>query len=104
MIRRRPQVEIDLFELADFIAASDFDAAIRFINAAEDTIDKLGGSPSLGNQFLHGPVALEMFRFWRIDKHPHHLIFYISDGEEIEIVRVLHSSRDIGKALAEVQP
>lgn len=102
IIRQTPQARRDLLELARYIARDDMDAALRLLDAAEADMTQLSQMPELGpmRKFSH-PLLVDV-RSWIIRGFPNHLIFYrpISEdgqtsGGGIEVLRVLHGSRDI---------
>jgi toxin ParE1/3/4 len=91
---RRTIVFEDLQGLADHIARDNLDAAIRFLDAAELTFQRLAESPDLGNPSHFRHPALAGLRRWHVEGFRKHLIFYFVYESEIEIARVLHASRD----------
>jgi toxin ParE1/3/4 len=71
----------------------------RFLNAADATFRQLLTSPELGSLCLFRHSEAQDLRVWRVKGFEKHLIFYRSDASGIEIVRVLHSARDIDRIL-----
>lgn len=96
---KRPLAEIDIFETADYIAQDNLDAGIRFLVAVEETIEKLKSSPKKGT--LGKVRGQEYLRMWFVLGFPKSLIFYFVKEGEIEIVRVIHSSRDYRRVFEE---
>lgn len=93
-VTRRPEVNRDLLEQADFIARQNLDAALRFLDSAEQTFRFLAESPDVGNPCnFSSPLAAGLLR-WRIRGFEKHLIFYRITEEGIDVVRVLHGARD----------
>jgi len=85
----------DLIDLAYHIALDDIDAAYRSLVAAEQSFRDLERMPLMGSSREFRNSALHGIRMWRVKDFPRHLIFYRPTGDGVEIIRVLHSSRDI---------
>lgn len=84
-----------MLELADHIACDNFDAAVRFLDAADATFRFLAESPDVGNQCsFSSPRAAGLLR-WRIKGFERYLIFYRSEKHGIEVVRIIHSARNL---------
>ena len=81
--------------VADHIAKHSLETAIRFIENAEATISELAERPSTGSPFDSDRPELENVRFRRVNGFPNHVIFYVERSDAIEILRILHGSRDI---------
>ena len=94
-ITRRDAALQDLIGLADYIALDNVEAAYRFLDAAEETFRDLEGMPFMGSSRDFQNTALEGIRMWRVKDFPRHLIFYRPIKDGVEIIRVLHSARDI---------
>ncbi len=94
-IIKREKAKHDLIELADFIAHDNLDAAYRFITASENAFQLLSQTPGAGApQDFRNPV-LQGLRMWPIRGFEKHLVFYREIPDGLEIVRILHASRDI---------
>jgi len=93
IIRRSP-VEGDLYDLAEYISRDDLDAAIRFLDAVEETFRFLAESSDVGNPCHFRRPTLAGMKRWHVRGFPKHLIFYFATEDEVEIVRVLHAARD----------
>jgi len=91
----------ELDALTEFIAADSLDAALHFLDAAQNAFERLLSMPELGaaRELKRRRVVLRM---WPIPDFPNHLIFYRPTTDVgIEIVRVLHAARDIPRILEE---
>ena len=89
-----PQAEAELDSLSDYIATDSLEAALRFYEAAQDAFQRLLSMPDLGaSRELKGRSAA--LRMWPVPGFPNHLIFYRPTDAGVEIVRVLHSARDL---------
>ena len=89
---RLPQALIDLVETADYLAMDDPEVADRFFDQFEATLSDLRRSPKLGVVKMHRAGA--EVRMWFVRGFEKSLIFYTESGEEIVILRIIHSSRD----------
>ena len=79
----------DLLEIWEFIADHDELAADRYIDHLRDRALELLRFPELGrarNEILSGLRSL-LAR--------NHLLFYKIEGEEVQILRILHGSMDL---------
>ena len=94
-VNKRPVVIQDLIEQATFIAENNLDASNRFLRAAEETFNFLGTMPAIGkvSGFTH-PNLVDV-RQYAVRGFKNFLVFYRISGESIDILRVLHGSRDL---------
>ena len=95
----RPLAEDDLDEQALYIARDNVDAALRFLEAAEAAFERLRSFANIGTrrEFVH--PDLSGVRSWPIPGFSKHLIFYRANASSIEVLRVLHSARDLAEIL-----
>jgi toxin ParE1/3/4 len=103
MTRRivRPRtVEADLAGLADYIGRTNVAAGRRFLAAAEKEMLRLAAMPGLGSIWESDDPRLAGIRVSRIRRFKNYLIFYRALNNGIEVVRVLHGSRDIERFLS----
>src|SRR5262245_40534158 len=94
-VSRKPDAIRDLTDLAEYISRDSLDAALRFLDAAEQTFDFLSEHREVG-QFcsFQSPEAVGM-RMWPVDGFRNHLVFYRAAETGVEIVRVLQGARDL---------
>ncbi len=100
-ILRRAEALQDLEDISDYLASRSPALAVRFLNAAEQTFSDLEAMPGLGAICpLHNP-RMQGVRQWRIRGFNKYVVIYrpITDG--VEILRVLHGSRDLSNILEE---
>lgn len=86
----------DLDEHAEYIAQDNLDAAIRFLEAAEETFRQIAEMPGMGSPQEHKHPQLVGVRRWAVMDFPKHLVFYRARDDEVEILRVVHGARDLG--------
>ena len=79
---------IYLFEEAGEMVAD------RFLASAEKSFDLLLTHPHIGMALALRDPALSGMRKWGVEGFENYLIFYMPRSSRIEIVRVLHRSRD----------
>ncbi len=100
-IFRRDQALGDLADYAFYLAQDDPDIADRFLNAFEDTAERLSQMPYIGATYPSQNPAFFGLRRWAIKDFEKYLIFYLVFEDAVDIIRVLHTSRDLERILAE---
>ena len=95
-----PAADRDLDELAAYLETeASLETALRFYDAASSTFARIAGMPSIGERWSSSHPRLAALRVWRIEGFENHIVFYRPVDDGIDIVRVLHGSRDIDRAL-----
>ncbi len=84
-----PASHRDLREILEYIARDSRNRAIRFVDKLEQKCEMLAASPHLG---FECPELLPGLRVWPVGKY---LIFYRAVRDGVEVLRVVHSARDI---------
>jgi toxin ParE1/3/4 len=90
-----PEAILDLEEQAAFIAKDNPDAAEYFLESVESTTKRLKRFPGLGSPRQIGNVT---FRLVRLSGFPKHAVAYRSTDDTIEVVRIVHASRDLNSS------
>jgi toxin ParE1/3/4 len=85
----------DIDDIAEYIAVDNLDAAIHFCVAVEDALDKLVQLPGMGRLREFDNPALVAVRSWPIKGFANYLVFYRPLENGIEVLRIIHGSRDI---------
>lgn len=98
-IRVRPSADREIEALADYIAQDSPKTAFRFFDAVEKTFSMIGEQPKIGSPRYAHLHLLENLRVWPVADFEKHLVFYLEHPNYIDVLRVLHSSRDIPEAL-----
>jgi plasmid stabilization system protein ParE len=90
-------------ELLLFLAEQDPDVARRFLAALyDDAFPALLRFPQMGTPWISRKPALAEVRWKLLPNLPNHMIFYRStEKEQVEILWVLHGSRDLPLILDE---
>jgi toxin ParE1/3/4 len=91
-----PLAKEDIGTLAEYLRQeAGLTVALRFVAKTKAAFRTLAGTPLIGAS-LHLPGVHERdIRRWHIDRFESFLILYRPANPGIEIVRVLHGSRDI---------
>lgn len=88
-VLRRPQATADIFDIWDYIAEDSLDQADAWIDRLDDTLRLLSSQP------LMGRARAELAEGLRSRPFERYVIFYLPQSDGIDVVRVLHSARDI---------
>jgi toxin ParE1/3/4 len=94
-IIRRPKAAEDVEHHAMYIADGSIDAALRFLERAEQTVKGLALFPASGAPFLSRNPEFAGLRSKLVKDFPNHVVFYIEREDAIEIVRVLRGGQDM---------
>lgn len=95
----RHDAEVDAFGYFQRILEHNPDAATRFLEAIDHTIEGLGLQPLKGRLRKFRGRDLNNIRSWRVDDFEHYLIFYRFIGRRLEILRIKHGAMDFPRAL-----
>ena len=94
-VQKMPQAAADLVEIAACIAEDNPEAAERLLHTAEAALGMIASMPSVGRAYRVQSPAAQGMRVWRVEGFERYLILYRVVQSRVEIVRVLHGSRDI---------
>lgn len=100
-----PEGESDLREILVFLGNTNPQRAVRFGQAFYTTLENLVAMPNMGSPRQINDPRLHNLRVWPVKDFKAYLIYYRSfaSGDGIEILRVLHHSRDFEFHLTEEQ-
>lgn len=96
-----PGADSDIDEHFNYIVEESLDRAVRFYDAVYASFDLLLLQPFIGKAKRYNKPELAGLRMWFVKGFDRYLIFYKVKDNTVEIVRILHSSRDIETALEE---
>lgn len=97
---KRPLAQFDLIEIGDYLEQQvGLEYAERFLDAAAESFTKLAQMPLMGRARPQLSPDIPDLRQWRIKGFAEVLIFYRPIADGVEIVRVLHSRRNIPEIL-----
>ena len=86
---RRPQAETDVLEIWIFIAEDSVDAADQWVDTLDEKLALWATQPMIGRARNDLFTGMRSFPFGR------YVVFYAPLTDGIDVVRVLHSSRDL---------
>ncbi|HEV2961930.1 MAG TPA: type II toxin-antitoxin system RelE/ParE family toxin [Candidatus Angelobacter sp.] len=92
------QAEHDLDQILDYLVEDSIDAASRVLDAIEKSFDKLAKAPDIGH--FREDLADKRHKFFLVYSY---LIVYRFQTKPLQILRVLHTSRDV-QALLDQTP
>jgi toxin ParE1/3/4 len=92
VVRRRRATQ-DIDEHAAYIAARNPQAANRFLEMVEETFDLLARQPRIGSQPLDHIIA--GLRAFPVRTLRSYVVLYFISGGRVQIVRIVHASRDL---------
>ncbi len=89
VIRIRPSAEGDAAEIWDYIAEDSEAAADRMLELIDAQFTRLARFPNMGRE---RPELADGLRSFPVGRY---VVFYLPVTNGIEVVRVLHASRDV---------
>lgn len=93
-LRISRRAEADIASIANYtIAAFGIEQARRYRDQLQACLDSIRDNPSLGRS------AAELASGLRRIRQQAHVVFYLVDGEQVVIVRVLHHRMDFERHL-----
>jgi toxin ParE1/3/4 len=100
--RQRREARQDLVAIFRLIAREGgLRTARRFLTEAEATFQRLANLPNIGTAFEPGELRFAGLRYASVSsRFKKFLVFYRPLEDGIEVLRVLHGSRDLGSILA----
>ena len=84
-----PAARADLIEIGDFIAQDNPGRALSFLAEIEVKMHQAAEHPE------SFPARDDVREGLRSARHGRYLIFFVAVGQEVQIVRVLHSARNL---------
>ncbi len=102
-VRKREAAKRDLIaQWVWYAENADMETADRFLASADSTATMLAGQPESGGRiFFTKPELQGMRRFPVTDGFEAILIFYFPLQDGVDLVRVVHGSRDLERLLTE---
>lgn len=88
-VTRRPLAETDILDIWDFIAEDSVDEADRWLDALDEKLGLWATQPLMGRDRHELLPGLRSFPFGR------YVVFYCPLTDGLDVLRVLHSSRDL---------
>ncbi len=94
-----PKASQDLDDCFAYISQDNPKIALQFFDLTRLTIAQIARMPGIGSVFESNNIRLQGLRKWAVKDFRKYLIFYIDRDEVVEIVRILHATRDINSIL-----
>ena len=88
-VTRRPLAEADVLQIWDHIADDSLTAADHWVDSLDEEFRLLATQPMMGRARDELASGVRSFPFGR------YVVFYVPLDDGIDVVRVLHGSRDI---------
>ena len=98
----RPLALKSILDLADHVAKDNVPAAIRLLDAFEESCRFLADHPHSGEKIDEQDPTLAGYRIWQVRGFPSHLIVFRSVAGAIEIVHAFHAARDLSAVVREL--
>ncbi|HMO45624.1 MAG TPA: type II toxin-antitoxin system RelE/ParE family toxin [Rubrivivax sp.] len=95
VVTRRPLAALDILDIWDHIAEDDTAAADRWVDQLDAALNRLATQPMMGRARPELADRLRSLPFRR------YVVFYLPVDQGIDVVRVLHSARDVDAAFDE---
>jgi toxin ParE1/3/4 len=95
----RHDAELDAFGYFQYIHENNPDAALRFLQAIDGTVENLALQPLKGRLRKFRGKDLKHIRSWRVDGFENYLVFYRFAEMRLEILRIKHGAMDFPRAL-----
>ena len=96
----RPAARDDILRQFRYYLLEDaFDAAERFVEAVNHSIESLCRMPKMGAPKRLKNPALTGLRSWAVQGFEDIRIFYTVQDDVLRVIRVLHGKRDISRIL-----
>ena len=83
-----------------YLLEAGVEVALSFTRAWQSTLSVLARHPGIGSPRFAREVRIEGLRVWSLRGFPH-LVLYLLDDDGPEVIRILHSARDIPSTLRE---
>ncbi len=96
-VTRRPLAAVDILDLWGYIAEDSAAVADRWVDKLDETFNLIATQPLMGRARDELAASLRSFPFGR------YVIFYVPIENGIDVVRVLHSARDIDAVFGDAQ-
>lgn len=96
----RHDAELDAFGYFQYINEYNPDAALRFLQAIDRTIENLAMQPLMGRLRKFRRRDLKDIRSWRVNDFENYLIFYRYAEMRLEILRIKHGAMNFPGALS----
>jgi toxin ParE1/3/4 len=102
-VHKKPGVERDLIQHFIYIGHYNESAALRFLKEAELAFAQIADTPGIGAVLDSLDPRLQNIRYTTISRRfRNYLIFYRIEENFIEILAIIHGTRDLPNLLSEL--
>ncbi len=98
-VRITPRADRDIDACFSWIKKDNPAAALRFLDAMDLTCTNLSEMPRKGSTRYSEIALVHGVRVLPVRGFENHLLFYMEHEATVDIIRLLHSARDIPEAL-----
>lgn len=98
-VRLTPKADGDVDSCFLWIHKDNPSAALKFIDAIEETCNTLSKMPSIGSRHYMDIPLVRGIRMIAVNNFKNHLLFFLEYETHIDVIRLLHGARDIPEAL-----
>ena len=93
-VRIRPVADADLEEALDYLAGERPASVAALLDEFERAVERLGQFPRAGSTRIGELAEIPALRTLPLDRFPY-LLLYLERDDYVDVVRLLHTSRDI---------
>lgn len=102
LVTQRPRARLDLLEQFVYLGQQgNVELAERYFGAVQATCARLARQPRSGTHYGSRIPRLAKIRRAPVRGFSKHYVFYVPTSTGIDVVRVLHSARDIDRILGQ---
>jgi toxin ParE1/3/4 len=94
-VSRRTRFLADMWEVVEYLGADDPDVALRFVDRVEATVAGLERMPGIGDAAPFADPRYAGIRRTTVRNFRKYVVYYRERADGIELLRLLHGSRDI---------
>ena len=98
-VRLTPKADGDVDSCFMWIHKDNPSAAIKFIDAVEQICNTLSKMPSIGSRHYADISLVRGVRMIAVNNFKNYLLFFLEYESYIDVIRLLHSARDIPEIL-----
>jgi plasmid stabilization system protein ParE len=98
-VRLRPEVPDDLAAIYDYLFDKNAQVAGRFLAVVQPTLNDLASHPGKGSPKHFRNRRLQGIRTWSLPGFRNYLILYRPIEHGIDVLAIIHGSRNLARAL-----
>jgi toxin ParE1/3/4 len=103
IVLQKPRVAFDLHGHFDHIAQDKIEPALRFLDVAEESFERLADMPGMGRVWQSDKPELSAVRIYPMpNPYRSYLILYREIDGGIDVLAVLHGAQDLERLRREI--